>query len=256
MRRNRLQYGLSICSVYVGLPAFFGVVCAVSLLIGGLHHQGVTGLLLGAGLGAIVGIPLAILQLAAVKFRNITAATCVSVAYWLATAILFLGIVQLILVGSDDETPIRVWPDLLVLLVFGALNVSTALVMGKYARLLRANASNVFRVPVTSLRCTQLDITERFNDDKQLGPEDWIETFPMNRGISDPNAHGLPSVSASESLVYEIASAMSSEREAIPLITSGDGVYCPICHIANIDRSRLRAPCPRCGRPLLSFGWD
>jgi hypothetical protein len=40
-------------------------------------------------------------------------------------------------------------------------------------------------------------------------------------------------------------------RELIP----SAGVYCPVCHIANVDLGRLRTPCPQCGRPLLKFGW-
>ena len=64
---------------------------------------------------------------------------------------------------------------------------------------------------------------------------------------------GLPSVHASEEEVYEVASKLSLFRESIPI--PNDGVYCPICHIANIDLAKLRTPCPKCGRALLKFGW-
>ncbi len=51
--------------------------------------------------------------------------------------------------------------------------------------------------------------------------------------------------------VYRRASSLSELRESIPI--DGDGVYCPICHIANIDLGKLRTPCPRCGRGLLNL---
>ncbi|MFN9986109.1 MAG: hypothetical protein ACK52S_11200 [Pirellula sp.] len=100
---------------------------------------------------------------------------------------------------------------------------------------------------------SQLDITERFDDDKSLSHEDWIETTPLNRRIPDPVASGLPSVDADCDEIYRIALTMSELRESIPI--DGDGVYCPICHIANIEIEKLRTPCPKCGRGLLKFGW-
>jgi hypothetical protein len=42
--------------------------------------------------------------------------------------------------------------------------------------------------------------------------------------------------------VERIAAAMSAIRESVPL--DWDGVYCPICHIANVDRGILRTPAP------------
>ena len=100
--------------------------------------------------------------------------------------------------------------------------------------------------------CTQLDITERFGDNLRLKREDWIQTIPLN--TMTPNEPGLPPLDASEETVYEFASRLSQVRESIPI--PNDGVYCPICHIANIDISKLRTPCPKCGRALLKFGWD
>lgn len=105
---------------------------------------------------------------------------------------------------------------------------------------------------------SQVDITERFDDHLRLGPEDWIDTIPLNRALqkslSDPQKWGLPALGAPEDDVYEIASGLSALRERLPL--SDDGVYCPICHTANTQLKRLRTPCPRCGRPLLQFGWN
>jgi hypothetical protein len=99
----------------------------------------------------------------------------------------------------------------------------------------------------------QVDITERFDDDLGLGPDDWIATTPINRLDNDPESVGLPSLAADAEEVYRIAAAMSAIRESLPL--GRDGVYCPVCHIANIDRGKLRTPCPKCGRGLLQFGW-
>lgn len=101
---------------------------------------------------------------------------------------------------------------------------------------------------------SQLDITERFDDNKSLGPDEWIETIPMNSVVPDPQAMGLPPIGTDENETYRIASSLSALREGLPI--PGDGVYCPICHIANVDLRRLRTPCPRCGRELLKFGWD
>ncbi len=100
---------------------------------------------------------------------------------------------------------------------------------------------------------SQLDITERFDDDQTLAVDDWIETTPLNSRIPDPVSSGLLSLDADCEEVYRTALAMSEMRESIPI--SGDGVYCPICHIANIDITKLRTPCPKCGRGLLKFGW-
>jgi hypothetical protein len=92
----------------------------------------------------------------------------------------------------------------------------------------------------------QVDLTERFGDDQWLGPDDWIETTPINRLDPDPESVGLPSLAADDEEVYRIAAAVSAIRESLPL--DRDGVYCPVCHIANIDRGKLRTPCPKCGR--------
>ena len=109
-------------------------------------------------------------------------------------------------------------------------------------------------MPSNQISFSQLDITERFDDNARLKPEEWISTVPLNTTTRDGQAMGLPSVDASEEDVYEVASKLSQLRESIPI--PNDGVYCPICHIANIDLAKLRTPCPKCGRALLKFGWD
>jgi hypothetical protein len=104
-----------------------------------------------------------------------------------------------------------------------------------------------------SISFSQLDITERFDDNEGLGGDDWITTTPLNATIEDPESAGLPSPDADSEEVYRVASTLSELRESIPI--SNDGVYCPICHIANVDLGKLRTPCPECGRELLKFGW-
>jgi len=101
---------------------------------------------------------------------------------------------------------------------------------------------------------TQADITERFGDNLSLGPDDWIETVPLNVQTEDPESVGLAPANASIEEVYAVASKLSAMREKFNI--PDDGVYCPICHIANTSLSQLRQPCPKCGRPLLKFGWD
>lgn len=101
---------------------------------------------------------------------------------------------------------------------------------------------------------TQVDITERFDDKELAGGSNWIETTPLYKGVEGSASSGLPRGNTSDDEIYRIAEGMSSIRESFQGL--GDGVYCPICHIANSDYSQLRTPCRRCGRPLLAFGWD
>lgn len=101
---------------------------------------------------------------------------------------------------------------------------------------------------------SQVDITARFGDNLSLGADDWISTSPLNAGIPSPEAQGLPPVNASDDQTYAAAERLSKLRESIP--APNDGVYCPVCHIANVTLARLRTPCPKCTRPLLKFGWD
>lgn len=111
----------------------------------------------------------------------------------------------------------------------------------------------VEKIATEAISFSQLDITERFNDNRSLGSDEWISTTPLNSTIRDPEMAGLPSPSADSEEVYRIASKLSALRESIPI--PDDGVYCPICHIANVDLGKLRTPCPKCGRELLKFGW-
>ena len=101
---------------------------------------------------------------------------------------------------------------------------------------------------------SQVDVTDRFGDDERLGPDEWITTSPLNATIENPESMGLPSPGADADEVYRVASGLSELRESIPI--PNDGVYCPVCHIANVELARLRTPCPQCGRALLKFGWD
>ncbi|HNX69488.1 MAG TPA: hypothetical protein PLL75_06530 [Candidatus Omnitrophota bacterium] len=105
-----------------------------------------------------------------------------------------------------------------------------------------------------SILYSQVDIMETFADNLKLNPEDWIKTTPLNGSIDNPELNGLPSKTASPSEVYKVAARLSALRETVQI--PSDGVYCPICHIANTDITKLHTPCPKCGRKLLKFGWD
>ena len=109
-------------------------------------------------------------------------------------------------------------------------------------------------IPIEPIFYSQLDITESFGDDSRLAADDWIPTVPLNRDTPDPESAGLPSVNASDGEIYEVAAKLSEIRESVPV--PNDGVYCPICHIANTQLPKLHTPCPKCGRALLKFGWD
>jgi hypothetical protein len=107
---------------------------------------------------------------------------------------------------------------------------------------------------VDAMSYSQADNTEAFGDNERLGPDDWIATVPLNATTENPESMGLPPADAGADEVYRVASRLSELRESIPI--PNDGVYCPVCHIANIDLGKLRMPCPQCGRALLKFGWD
>ena len=101
---------------------------------------------------------------------------------------------------------------------------------------------------------SQVDATTRLGDNSGLTPNEWIPTIPLNLEIPKPENFGLPAVNATTEEIFQIASHLSRLREGISV--PNDGVYCPICHIANVDITKLRTPCPQCGRELLQFGWD
>jgi hypothetical protein len=101
---------------------------------------------------------------------------------------------------------------------------------------------------------SQTDITESVGDNLKLKPEDWITTIPLNLTVPNPEASNLPAKNASPEKIYEIATTLSKIREQISI--PSDGVYCPVCHHANIQLQKLHTPCPQCGRALLKFGWN
>jgi len=109
-------------------------------------------------------------------------------------------------------------------------------------------------MPTDQMSYSQLDITDSFGDNEGLSSDDWISTVALNCTTPSGHAMGLPPLDASEEETYQVASKLSQMRESIPI--PNDGVYCPICHIANVQLAKLRTPCPKCGRPLLKFGWD
>jgi len=109
-------------------------------------------------------------------------------------------------------------------------------------------------MPPGQISYSQLDITESLGDIERLKPEEWIPTSPLNKLSANGQASGLPPADASAGEIYAVAQRMSQIRESIPI--PNDGVYCPICHIANVQLAKLHTPCPKCGRPLLKFGWD
>ena len=104
------------------------------------------------------------------------------------------------------------------------------------------------------LNFTQVDFTEYFDQNLSLAPDEWVPTIPMNRYLGHDNNGNLPSMDASEHEIYRIALGLSEIREQFRV--PGDGVYCPVCHIANVDISNLGKECPKCSRPLLAFGWS
>ena len=109
-------------------------------------------------------------------------------------------------------------------------------------------------LPSGPISFSQLDITERFGDNLRLTAEEWIATVALNERIPNPQAQGLPPRGAGDEVIYATADRLSKMRESIHI--ESDGVYCPTCHIANTSIARLRTPCPKCGKPLLRFGWD
>ena len=109
-------------------------------------------------------------------------------------------------------------------------------------------------MPPGDLLYTVVDITETFGDNLSLGKEDWVTTTPLIKLLGVDNYEGLPSVDASAGEIYAIAVGLSEIREEFQSRT--DGVYCPVCHIANVDKEKLRKPCPNCGRELLLFDWN
>jgi len=109
-------------------------------------------------------------------------------------------------------------------------------------------------LPPKPLSFSQVDTSERFDDNLNLKAEDWITTIPLNSIVDNPESMGLPPLNAGADEIYKVALSLSRLRESMPDLN--DGVYCAVCHIANVDIAKLRTRCPKCGRDLLKFGWD
>ncbi len=106
-------------------------------------------------------------------------------------------------------------------------------------------------LPSGEISYTVVDITETFGDNLSLGKEDWVTTTPLIKLLGVDHQKGLPSVDACDGEIYAIAVGLSEIREEFQIAT--DGVYCPVCHIANVDKEKLRMPCPKCARELRLF---
>ena len=121
----------------------------------------------------------------------------------------------------------------------------------------KKKSAPVAMVDLRELTFTQTDVTKSSGHDPSPGSNDWIETMPINAVV--PKAPpGLPPLDATADQIYDIADRGSRLRESLRRsgrVSGDDGVYCPICHIANIQLNLLRTPCPRCGRELLLFDW-
>ena len=109
-------------------------------------------------------------------------------------------------------------------------------------------------VPTEEFLFTVVDIVETVSEGSGFGKDDWVATTPIIKVLGVDHKKGLPSSDVPDGEIYAIAVGLSEIREEFQIAT--DGVYCPICHIANIDRQRLRTPCPKCGRELLLFDWN
>ncbi len=105
-----------------------------------------------------------------------------------------------------------------------------------------------------SISYSQIDVTEFFDQNLTLSKNEWAKTTPITVRLKDMYGKmGLPVQNSTDEQVYQIASKLSLLRALFG--NENDGVYCPICHIANIDLNKLHTPCPNCGRKLLKFGW-
>lgn len=106
---------------------------------------------------------------------------------------------------------------------------------------------------VNTLNYSQVDFTEYFDQHLTLSKEEWVPTIPINAMLGHDNQGNLPPLDASDHEIYRVALSLSEIRKQFQI--ADDGVYCPVCHIANIDIAHLGKECPKCARPLLAFGW-
>ena len=114
--------------------------------------------------------------------------------------------------------------------------------------------SKVEHIDPSNVSYTQVDVTEHFEQHLALSMNEWITTIAINKLIGHNNNGNLPDIDANDHEIYRIALSLSEIREKFKI--HGDGVYCPVCHIANINIANLGEECPKCSRPLLAFGWS
>jgi len=114
--------------------------------------------------------------------------------------------------------------------------------------------AKVQMMDTADLSFSQVDIIDGLDDGISLSSSDWIETTPINQLIGHDNRGNLPAIDSSDHETYRVALGLSEIRTSFNI--SGDGVYCPVCHIANIGIEKLGKECPKCERPLLAFGWN
>ena len=108
-------------------------------------------------------------------------------------------------------------------------------------------------IDISTLNYSQVDFTEYFDQNLTLSPDVWVPTVPMNEMLGHDNNGNLPALGSSDHEIYRVALGLSEIREQFQV--PDDGVYCPVCHIANVDIAKLGKECPKCARPLLAFGW-
>lgn len=126
-----------------------------------------------------------------------------------------------------------------------------------YSKLKRdSETSKIQMLDPRELHYSQLDFYDLTGVRPKLGPDEWVKTIPFTEFYKDAyGRNGLPEKNADIDTVYKVATKMSKVRESVLHLGKGDGVYCPICHIVNIQIEKLHTPCPECGRALLLFGW-
>ena len=142
-------------------------------------------------------------------------------------------------IGEDNWSVVRAEPS----------SRAEAAVHGR----LDLHLNKVVQMAPQSISYSQVDITETFDDHLRLSPQEWVDTVPLSSMVDRPELQGLPSKEATPEEIYDVAQKLSDIRATFSIET--DGVYCPVCHIANTDLGRLKTPCPKCNRGLLMFGW-
>lgn len=127
---GRWSLPLIVCTAYICLPGFFGLLSIVGL-ISGHTGPGRPGLIAGAIFGVVIGFPLAILQFFAVLRRRQTAAHAIAILFTLFSSMLAIGVV-LGLANQDDDGLNTMGRWLFAICFLGA-NLWTSLFMWQYA---------------------------------------------------------------------------------------------------------------------------